>query len=199
MVPGHADALRGLRAIHLDGGTRDEWYLVRPRGHSPTATRSPGNDADPAWPRPPGVADERAEGRSGLPLSDRVAASGSQAWRLPGRPTKSRGSPGACSKWRSGVMASPVAGQDGAGIGGSYGARLQARTMPTVTVDPGHQRPVWPIPSSGARVGVAPGATPGICADRHALPVSHVGSRLGSPGRTAELDEQQESRPFFAR
>src|SRR5689334_14308464 len=27
MVPGHADALRGLRAIYLDGGTRDEWYL----------------------------------------------------------------------------------------------------------------------------------------------------------------------------
>jgi hypothetical protein len=27
MVPDHADALRGLRAIYLDGGTRDEWYL----------------------------------------------------------------------------------------------------------------------------------------------------------------------------
>jgi hypothetical protein len=27
MVRGHADALRGLRAIYLDGGTRDEWYL----------------------------------------------------------------------------------------------------------------------------------------------------------------------------
>jgi hypothetical protein len=27
MVPEHADALRGLRAIYLDGGTRDEWYL----------------------------------------------------------------------------------------------------------------------------------------------------------------------------
>ena len=27
MVPRHADALRGLRAIYLDGGTRDEWYL----------------------------------------------------------------------------------------------------------------------------------------------------------------------------
>jgi len=27
MVPAHADALRGLRAIYLDGGTRDEWYL----------------------------------------------------------------------------------------------------------------------------------------------------------------------------
>jgi hypothetical protein len=27
MVPGHADALRGLRAIYLDGGTHDEWYL----------------------------------------------------------------------------------------------------------------------------------------------------------------------------
>jgi hypothetical protein len=27
MVPAHADALRGLRAICLDGGTRDEWYL----------------------------------------------------------------------------------------------------------------------------------------------------------------------------
>ena len=27
MVPGHADALRGLRAIYLDGGTRDQWYL----------------------------------------------------------------------------------------------------------------------------------------------------------------------------
>jgi hypothetical protein len=27
MVPKHADALRGLRAIYLDGGTRDEWYL----------------------------------------------------------------------------------------------------------------------------------------------------------------------------
>ena len=27
MVPAYADALRGLRAIYLDGGTRDEWYL----------------------------------------------------------------------------------------------------------------------------------------------------------------------------
>jgi hypothetical protein len=27
MVPTYADALRGLRAIYLDGGTRDEWYL----------------------------------------------------------------------------------------------------------------------------------------------------------------------------
>jgi len=27
MVPKYADALRGLRAIYLDGGTRDEWYL----------------------------------------------------------------------------------------------------------------------------------------------------------------------------
>jgi S-formylglutathione hydrolase FrmB len=27
MVPRYADALRGLRAIYLDGGTRDEWYL----------------------------------------------------------------------------------------------------------------------------------------------------------------------------
>ena len=27
MVPRHADALRGLRAIYLDGGTRDEWFL----------------------------------------------------------------------------------------------------------------------------------------------------------------------------
>ena len=27
MVPAHADALRTLRAIYLDGGTRDEWYL----------------------------------------------------------------------------------------------------------------------------------------------------------------------------
>jgi hypothetical protein len=27
MVPRHADALRGLRAIYLDGGKRDEWYL----------------------------------------------------------------------------------------------------------------------------------------------------------------------------
>jgi hypothetical protein len=27
MVPAHADALRSLRAIYLDGGTRDEWYL----------------------------------------------------------------------------------------------------------------------------------------------------------------------------
>jgi hypothetical protein len=27
MVPAHADALRGLRAIYVDGGTRDEWYL----------------------------------------------------------------------------------------------------------------------------------------------------------------------------
>jgi S-formylglutathione hydrolase FrmB len=27
MVPGHADALRGLRAIYVDGGTADEWYL----------------------------------------------------------------------------------------------------------------------------------------------------------------------------
>ena len=27
MVPGHADALRGLKAIYVDGGTRDEWYL----------------------------------------------------------------------------------------------------------------------------------------------------------------------------
>ncbi len=27
MVPRHADALRGLKAIYLDGGTRDQWYL----------------------------------------------------------------------------------------------------------------------------------------------------------------------------
>jgi len=27
MVPGHADALRGLRAIWIDGGKDDEWYL----------------------------------------------------------------------------------------------------------------------------------------------------------------------------
>jgi hypothetical protein len=27
MVPRHADALRGLKAIYLDGGTRDEWFL----------------------------------------------------------------------------------------------------------------------------------------------------------------------------
>jgi hypothetical protein len=27
MVPQYADALRGLRAIYLDGGRRDEWYL----------------------------------------------------------------------------------------------------------------------------------------------------------------------------
>ena len=27
MVPHHADALRGLRAIYIDAGTRDQWYL----------------------------------------------------------------------------------------------------------------------------------------------------------------------------
>ncbi len=27
MVPGHAEALRSLRAIYIDAGTRDEWYL----------------------------------------------------------------------------------------------------------------------------------------------------------------------------
>ena len=27
MVPGHADALRSLRAIYIDAGTRDEWFL----------------------------------------------------------------------------------------------------------------------------------------------------------------------------
>lgn len=27
MVPSHADALRGLRAVWIDAGTRDEWYL----------------------------------------------------------------------------------------------------------------------------------------------------------------------------
>jgi hypothetical protein len=27
MVPRYADALRGLRAIWLDAGTHDEWYL----------------------------------------------------------------------------------------------------------------------------------------------------------------------------
>jgi len=27
MVPGHAEALRGLRAVWVDGGTRDEWFL----------------------------------------------------------------------------------------------------------------------------------------------------------------------------
>ena len=27
MVPRYADALRGMKAIYLDGGTRDEWYL----------------------------------------------------------------------------------------------------------------------------------------------------------------------------
>ena len=27
MVPEHAEALRGLRAIYIDSGTRDEYYL----------------------------------------------------------------------------------------------------------------------------------------------------------------------------
>ena len=27
LVPRHADALRSLRAIYIDCGTRDEWYL----------------------------------------------------------------------------------------------------------------------------------------------------------------------------
>jgi len=27
MAPAHADALRSLRAIYIDSGTRDEWYL----------------------------------------------------------------------------------------------------------------------------------------------------------------------------
>jgi hypothetical protein len=27
MVPGHADALRGMRAIYIDAGKRDQWYL----------------------------------------------------------------------------------------------------------------------------------------------------------------------------
>ena len=27
MVPGHADALRSMRAIYIDAGTRDEWFL----------------------------------------------------------------------------------------------------------------------------------------------------------------------------
>jgi hypothetical protein len=27
MVPRYADALRGLRAIWIDAGTRDDWYL----------------------------------------------------------------------------------------------------------------------------------------------------------------------------
>ena len=27
MVPGHAEAMRSQRAIWIDGGTRDEWYL----------------------------------------------------------------------------------------------------------------------------------------------------------------------------
>ena len=27
LVPRHADALRGMRAIYIDVGTRDEWYL----------------------------------------------------------------------------------------------------------------------------------------------------------------------------
>jgi hypothetical protein len=27
MIPRHADAWRGLRAIYLDAGKRDEWYL----------------------------------------------------------------------------------------------------------------------------------------------------------------------------
>ncbi len=27
MIPRHADALRGMRAIYYDAGTRDEWYL----------------------------------------------------------------------------------------------------------------------------------------------------------------------------
>jgi hypothetical protein len=27
MVPRHAEALRGLRAVWVDAGTRDEWYL----------------------------------------------------------------------------------------------------------------------------------------------------------------------------
>ena len=26
-MPAHAEALSGLRAIYVDGGTRDEWYL----------------------------------------------------------------------------------------------------------------------------------------------------------------------------
>ncbi len=27
MVPGHAEALRSLRAVYIDAGTRDEWFL----------------------------------------------------------------------------------------------------------------------------------------------------------------------------
>jgi hypothetical protein len=27
MVPRHAEAVRSLRAVWIDGGTRDEWYL----------------------------------------------------------------------------------------------------------------------------------------------------------------------------
>jgi dienelactone hydrolase len=27
MVPMHADAVRGLRAVYIDAGTRDEWFL----------------------------------------------------------------------------------------------------------------------------------------------------------------------------
>jgi hypothetical protein len=27
MVPGHAEALRGMRAIYIDAGERDEWFL----------------------------------------------------------------------------------------------------------------------------------------------------------------------------
>jgi hypothetical protein len=27
MVPRHADALRSMKAIYIDAGTRDEWYL----------------------------------------------------------------------------------------------------------------------------------------------------------------------------
>ena len=43
MVPGHADALRGLKAIYLDGGTRDEWYLeLGAQSRSPTRWREIG-------------------------------------------------------------------------------------------------------------------------------------------------------------
>ncbi len=27
MIPEHAEALRGLRAVWIDAGTRDDWYL----------------------------------------------------------------------------------------------------------------------------------------------------------------------------
>ena len=76
------------------------------------------------------AAEERADGPApDLPLSDRVNVSGSQAQRLPGRLTQSRGSSLGGLQVAVRGDAPTVADQDGTGIGDFHGARLRVSTV----------------------------------------------------------------------